>query len=162
MITDSVVQKKFSGKKTREFKIRFSSCCDIDWIIDYQPFSSLSPSNEFEQCYSPIPVDVPVPIKQKRGRPKRSIDNQIDLTIKQHICNDEKVPDLSIKRKRGRPRKSEQISIEKEETQIVTRSRNRKRHFDEDDETSVDDISLAIRSRKVSAVKPAYKTKAQV
>jgi hypothetical protein len=107
-------------------------------------------------------VDVPVPIKQKRGRPKRSIDNQIDLTIKQHICNDEKVPDLSIKRKRGRPRKSEQISIEKEETQIVTRSRNRKRHFDEDDETSVDDISLAIRSRKVSAVKPAYKTKAQV
>ncbi len=59
-----------------------------------------------------------------------------------------------MKRKRGRPRASGKLPIQKEEVQVVTRSR--KRSFDEDD------ISLAIRSQKVSAIKPVCKTKPQV
>ncbi|CAF4736732.1 unnamed protein product, partial [Rotaria sp. Silwood2] len=41
LITDFVVRKKFP-----------------DWIIDYEQFSSLQPSNDFEQYYSPTPVNV--------------------------------------------------------------------------------------------------------
>ena len=61
-----------------------------------------------------------------------------------------------MKRKRGRPRRSEKLSIKNEEEEVQVVTRCQKRHLDEDD------ISLAIRSQKVSAIKPACKTKPQV
>jgi len=108
LITDSVVRKKFS-----------------DWIVDYEPFSSLPSSNEFEDCYLPSVVEVKEEeeeeqevgsIKKKRGRPKASINNeinQVEMEIKQEeeeefdpISSDDEKQDIPIKRKRGRPKGS--------------------------------------------------------
>jgi hypothetical protein len=110
---------------------------DIDWIIDYEPFSSLTPSNEFEECYLPPLMDVKEeeeeehvePIKKKRGRPKVSINNEVEIkreeeNIDQILTdNDDEKIDIPIKRKRGRPSlkkevKQIDIEIKQEEEEI--------------------------------------------
>ncbi len=132
-----------------------------------------------------------VPMKRKRGRPKRStklVNNEIDMTIKKEdkevesMSNRDEKPDLPAKRKRGRPKGSGKSSIKKEEKQIITRSRGKrissvtendndqKFKINEDqsehDETSMDDISLAIRCstrfRKTSMIKSPPNTISQV
>jgi hypothetical protein len=132
-----------------------------------------------------------VPMKKKRGRPKRStklVNNEIDMTIKKEekevesISNHDEKPDLPAKRKRGRPKGSAKSSIKKEEKQIITRSRGKrissvtendndqKFKINEDqsqhDETSMDDISLAIRCstrfRKTSMIESSPNTISQV
>ncbi|CAF3704844.1 unnamed protein product [Rotaria sordida] len=74
LITDSIVRKRFP-----------------DWIVDYEQFSSLQPSNDFEQYYSPTPVNVneeEEEMKRKCGRRKPSkklSNNKIDTEIKQEV-----------------------------------------------------------------------------
>ncbi|CAF3842441.1 unnamed protein product [Adineta steineri] len=118
LITDSVVRKKFS-----------------DWAIDYEPFSSLLPTNDFEERYLPLVVDTKheendiestptenESVKKRRGRPKSSIKlmnnekNHIEMEIKQEEdeeeedtepnSNDNEKSTESLKKKRGRPRGS--------------------------------------------------------
>ncbi|CAF4103278.1 unnamed protein product, partial [Rotaria sp. Silwood1] len=68
------------------------------WTVDYEPFSSLSPSDEFEKCYLPPAIDM----KEEDIKP---------------IVNDDEILDESIKKKRGRPKGSVN-SIKNEKPQI--------------------------------------------
>lgn len=100
----------------------------IDWTIDYEPFTSIIPSNEFEELYLPPLMDIKEegiddedeeiePVKKKRGRPKGSISNGIDameVEIKREVEDQEEEEDetdaekiaIPVKRKRGRPKGS--------------------------------------------------------
>jgi hypothetical protein len=172
-------------------------------------FSSLLPTNEFEQCYSPIPGNVTtltddsnadVPMKRKRGRPKlstilikeevepptktkserprrltNSLYKKVDIEVKEEIkrkSDEAEKLAVPIKRKRGRPKSSTKSIIVKTQTR-----RGRKRKLavedhpkDEDhsqeDEISMDDMSLAIRrssrSQAPSIIEPVSKTPSQV
>jgi hypothetical protein len=98
--------------------------------VDYEPLSSLTSSNEFEERYLPPVVDIKeeeiesIPnedesIKKKRGRPKGSIklmDIKIEVKEEEMNSTDDEKADISIKRKRGRP-KGSLISVKKEPDQ---------------------------------------------
>ncbi|CAF3002583.1 unnamed protein product [Rotaria sp. Silwood2] len=138
LITDFVVRKKFP-----------------DWIIDYEQFSSLQPSNDFEQYYSPTPVNVS---KEDEEEMKTISDNDNS--------------NVSIKKKHGRSKASKKSSNNKINTEIkqevkTSTRRGRKRslsieeHYNDDDdhqipqaESSMDDVCLSTRRssrlRKVS------------
>ncbi len=103
---------------------------DLDWTVDYEPLSSLTSSNEFEERYLPPVVDIKeeeiesIPnedesIKKKRGRPKGSIklmDIKIEVKEEEMNSTDDEKADISIKRKRGRP-KGSLTSVKKEPEQ---------------------------------------------
>ncbi|CAF3321130.1 unnamed protein product [Rotaria socialis] len=115
LITDSAVREKFA-----------------DWAIDYEPFSCLTPSNEFQKLYLPSVTEMkeeeeeyaePMAIedekldestKKRRGRPKssaKSIKSQIEIELKHEEATDltsmdDETLEYSAQRKRGRPKGS--------------------------------------------------------
>ncbi|CAF3188709.1 unnamed protein product [Rotaria sp. Silwood2] len=174
LITDSVVRKKFSGEIHHKQQ---------DWKIDYEPFSSLSPSDEFEKCYLPPVIDMkeediePIldeddkqdeSIKKKRRRPKssfKSIKNekcQIEMEIKHEeeiepISTDDEKPDIQIKRKRGRPKGSIK-SLKKE---IQQKEEEKVEPMSHDDKKPNEPIKKK-RGRPKGSIKSLTKEKSQV
>ncbi|CAF1411671.1 unnamed protein product [Rotaria sp. Silwood1] len=174
LITDSVVRAKFS-----------------DWTVDYEPFSSLSPSDEFEKCYLPSAIDMkeedikPIvnddekldeSIKKKRGRPKGSVNSiknekpQIEMEIEQEeeeetepVSTDDEKPDIPIKRKRGRPKGS--INSPKKEIKQEKEEEEEKNepmsHDDDDDEKPNEPIKKK-RGRPKGSIKSLTNVKNQV
>jgi len=100
------------------------------------------PKRSTELLNKDVDEKLDIPTKRKPGRPRRrkkSLKKKIDVPIKKEEKDIEPISTLPIKRKRGRPKGSGRLSIKKEEEQI------RKRSSVLEDETSMDDISLAIR-----------------
>ncbi|UJR15301.1 hypothetical protein I4U23_002254 [Adineta vaga] len=139
LITDTIVRKKFP-----------------DWIIDYEPFVTLLPTNEFEQYYSSIQENVG--------------SEEIETTP---TTDEEKKTIKRTKRKRGRAKRftkprnrksSIEVKNENEKFDVNMESegeeRKRQSTLNESqcDETSLDDMSLALRrssrSRKTLTTKP--------
>ncbi|CAF4247749.1 unnamed protein product, partial [Adineta steineri] len=145
LITDSTVRKRFP-----------------DWIIDYEPYSSLLRTSEFEQCYLPI-----------RGEELETTPDNIENSdLSKDKDESSSSPEISTKRKRGRPKRSTESTIEvdssevqketettidddDEESDVLKKrnSRSRKRKVTtEEQEVSLDDMSLA--TRRSSRLRP--------
>ncbi len=105
------------------------------------------PKRSTELLNKDVDDKLDIPTKRKPGRPRRrkkSLKKKIDVPIKKEEKDTEPISTLPIKRKRGRPKGSGRLSIKKEEEQIRKRSSVLEENNNED-EISMDDISLAIR-----------------
>ncbi|CAF1502373.1 unnamed protein product [Adineta steineri] len=149
LITDSIVRKRFP-----------------DWIIGYEPYLSLLPTSEFEQCYLSIRDDV------RDEELETTPDNIENSDLSKDKDESSSSPEISTKKKRGRPKRSTESIIEvnctevqketettidddDEESDVLKKrnSRSRKRKVTtEEQEVSLDDMSLA--TRRSSRLRP--------
>ncbi|CAF1383480.1 unnamed protein product [Rotaria sp. Silwood1] len=128
LITDSLVRKRFP-----------------DWIIDYEQYACLQPSNDFEQYYTSNAVNL-----NEQEEEMNTISN-----------DDDDHSNVSIKTKCGRLKTSKKLSNNKIDTEIkqavktsIRRSRKRSFPIEENhnddhqipqEESSIDDVCHSIR-----------------